>query len=237
MLISVIIPAFNEERYLPETLSSILRARAECRCGVELIVVDNASVDRTMQVARHWGATVVREDVHNVGRVRNAGAAAAQGDVLVFVDADTVVPLRFLDGVAEAMSDPTCIGGRPDVCHYPKLQLLRIYFRAWKWIGLKLGIAQGAAQFCRASAFRSLNGYDESLFMGEDVDFYWRLRRLCVAREANLKFLGDMIVVPSPRRFDHNPMWRTLIWTNPLFIAPLRRARSAWPAWYVRPPR
>src|SRR2546427_10158061 len=92
MLISLVIPAFNEKRYLPETLSSLREAISLCRCSVELIVVDNDSVDRTADVARSFGAIVVHEAVHNISRVRNAGAGVARGDVLAFVDADTIVP-------------------------------------------------------------------------------------------------------------------------------------------------
>jgi GT2 family glycosyltransferase len=98
-------------------------------------------------------------------------------------------------------------------------------------------MAQGAAQFCRKSAFRILNGYDESQFMGEDVDFYRRLRKLCADAGGYLKFLDEVTVVPSPRRFHQSPIWRTLIWTNPVFIASFRKTRSAWTAWYIRPPR
>jgi len=98
-------------------------------------------------------------------------------------------------------------------------------------------MAQGAAQFCRKSAFRTLNGYDELQFMGEDVDFYWRLQKLCAKTGGYLKFLDDVTVVPSTRRFDYTPTWRTLIWTNPVFIAPFRKTRSVWAEWYLRPPR
>src|SRR5713101_3010167 len=125
MLISVVIPAFNEELYLPATLSSLRDAISVCRCGVELIVVDNESADRTTEVARSFGAAVVHEAVHNISRVRNAGASFARGDVLAFVDADTIVPPCFLDRIAEAMADPACIGGRADIVHTPTSRLLR----------------------------------------------------------------------------------------------------------------
>lgn len=237
MLLSVIIPAFNEELYLPQSLSSLQRAAAECKCGIELIVVDNASADRTAESARASAARVVYEPVHNVARVRNAGAATAHGEVLVFVDADTTVPHEFLNRVNEAMTDPLCLGGSADVVHHVRSEVLRTYLSVWRWAGFKLGMAQGAAQFCRTSAFRVLNGYDELQFMGEDVDFYWRLRKLCARTGGHVQFLRDVKVVPSPRRFDMVPVWRTLIWTNPAFIWAFRTSRSAWAQWYVTPPR
>src|SRR5437879_4759839 len=92
MLLSVVVPVFNEESYLPETLSHLHRAISMCRSTVGLIVIDNASVDRTSQVAQSFGATVAHETTHNISRVRNTGADVASGDVLVFVDADTIVP-------------------------------------------------------------------------------------------------------------------------------------------------
>jgi len=235
--LSVVIPAFNEELYLPETLSRLHDAISACPCGVEMIVVNNRSADRTAEVARSFGATVVPEPVHNIARVRNAGAKVARGDVLAFVDADTTVPPHFLQRIAEVMADPACMGGRADMVHAPASRLLRAYLHAWRWLGMRLGMAQGAAQFCRKSAFTLLNGYDESQFMGEDVDFYWRLQRLCAKTGGYLKFLDDLKVVPSARRFNQTPIWRTLVWTNPLFIALFRKTRAAWRDWYVRTPR
>src|SRR5450432_2881780 len=138
MLISVVIPAFNEEAYLPATLSCVRDAISACRCGVELIVVDNESADRTREVARSFGATVVHEAVHNIARVRNAGASAARGDVLAFVDADTIVPPYFLEKVAAAMGDPACFGGSADIIHTPASKLLRTYLEAWRWLGTRL---------------------------------------------------------------------------------------------------
>ena len=96
MSLSVIVPAFNEELYLPETLRNINKAisflEGRAKVDVEVIVVDNASTDRTPEIARSLGAKVVHESIHNIGRVRNIGAGIATGDVLIFVDADTLIP-------------------------------------------------------------------------------------------------------------------------------------------------
>jgi glycosyltransferase involved in cell wall biosynthesis len=241
MFVSVVIPAFDEEAYLGATLASVGRAAAflsEKACvSAEVFVVDNDSSDSTAAVARGFGAVVVRESRHNVARVRNTGARFAGGDVLVFVDADTVVPEELLCRVVEALAEPGCLGGAVDTDYRPAKLTSKIYLRFWRVAGKLLGMAQGATQFCRRDAFDALGGYDETLFMGEDVDFYRRLKRLAKRRGGSVRFIEDVRVTPSTRRFDQWRLWRTLVWTNPLFILLFRRTKSAWRGWYERVPR
>jgi hypothetical protein len=73
--------------------------------------------------------------------------------------------------------------------------------------------------------------------MGEDVDLFWRLRRHARSGAGRVVVLGDVVVRPSPRRFDAWPLWRTLVFTNPLVIRALMRSPRAWHGWYVSPPR
>lgn len=241
MLISVVIPAFNEEGYLGETLASLNRAKAflqgEGGLPAEIIVVDNDSDDSTADVARALGAAVARETQHNVAKVRNTGAKLSNGDVLVFVDADTVVPDKLLSRIVEAMSDATCFGGAVDTDYRPMKPTVRVYLQFWRVIAKLAGMAQGATQFCRRDVFFAMNGYDETLFMGEDVDFHWRLKRIAKRQNGGAAFIEDPRVVPSTRRFDQWRLWRTLVWTNPLFILLFRRRRTCWPGWYKAPPR
>ena len=95
MKITIVVPAFNEEAYLAATLDSIEAAAAHLRAhsdaAIEAIVVDNNSEDGTAAIAREQGATVIDEPVQGIARARNAGARHAEGEVLVFVEAD--VPL------------------------------------------------------------------------------------------------------------------------------------------------
>ena len=107
----------------------------------------------------------------------------------------------------------------------------------WRFVGKVTGMAQGATQFCRKDIYASLHGYDETLYMGEDVDFYWRLKRFAKRCNSYVQFIDDLQVSPSSRRFDEWSMWRTLVWTNPIFILVFRRRKSVWKGWYSVVPR
>ncbi len=239
--ISVIIPAFNEAGYISETLKRLSAAeqhfKAITAADIEILVVDNASTDSTAERARSAGATVVYEAEHNVAKVRNSGAAVTRHDILVFLDADTLVPPELLLRIARAMTDPQCAGGSVDILHRPVSLILRAYLVFWRVLGLIFGMAQGACQFCRKSIFKELGGYDEKWYMGEDVDFYWRLKRLARRRGLRISFVGELQVIPSPRRFDQWPIWRTLLWTFPPLLFVLKRNGAAWGGWYREPPR
>src|SRR4030095_10474512 len=139
MLISVVIPAFNEEAHLGETLASLNRAKAllrdEGHSPAEIIVVDNASDDSTADVARAFGAIVTKETHHNVASVRNSGARFSNGEVLVFVDADTIVPDKLLTRIVDAMSDATCFGGAVDTDYRPTKLTSKAYLQFWRILG------------------------------------------------------------------------------------------------------
>ncbi|MGH9968144.1 MAG: glycosyltransferase [Pyrinomonadaceae bacterium] len=241
MLVSVVIPAFNEEDYIGATLVSVNRAMTFLQekegVSAEIVVVDNESDDSTADVARDFSATVAKEAQHNIARVRNAGAKVANGDVLVFVDADTIVPDILLGRIVEALSEPTCVGGAVDTAYRPKKLTVKIYLQSWRIIGKLAGMAQGATQFCRRDVFFALNGYDETLYMGEDVDFHWRLKRFAKRQNGSICFIEDIKVAPSARRFDQWRLWRTLVWTNPLFVLMFRRRKTSWQGWYKTSPR
>ena len=238
MLLSIIVPAFNEETNIRATLASLQRSQLQNKdLQSEIIVVDNESTDSTSDIARALGVNVIRESQHSIARARNAGARVSGGEVLVFVDADTIVPDNLLSRIADVMLDKTCLGGAVDVHHRPAKLTVRAYLQLWRFIGKLLGMAQGATQFYRRDIFQALQGYDETLFMGEDVDLYWRLRRYAKRHNARTAFIDDIQVAPATRRFDQWPLWRTLIWTNPLVILVFRRNKTFWRGWYEAAPR
>ena len=152
--------------------------------------------------------------------------------MLVFADADVFVPHTLLGAVHGAMNDPACVGGGVDVDYRPKRLSIRLYLRAWRLLSHLMGMAQGATQFCRRSVFEQVGGYDEKAWIGEDVDFYWSPKRLAKRTHRKIRLIRSPRVQPSCRRFDKWPVWKTLIWTNPLFIALFRRWKTVWSGWY-----
>lgn len=238
MKLSIIIPAFNEEAYLPSTLDAIQTAaaylRARLNVEIAIVVVDNNSEDDTAAVARSKGAMVVHEPVQGIARARNAGADYAEGDVFVFVDADVIMPPTLLVEIHTSMSDPACVGGAVDVEYRPKRRTMRLYLRAWRILSRLTGMAQGATQFCRKSVFDEVGGYDEKAWIGEDADFFWALKKLARRTGRTMCFIEAPRVQASSRRFDKWPVWKILVWTNPVFIVLFRRRKAFWSGWYSR---
>lgn len=235
MKFSVIVPAYNEEQYLPATLAAISKALSIAACPAEIIVVDNDSQDKTKQIAEDFSATALLENEHNIATVRNTGAQHATGDVLIFIDADTLVSETLFQKIAAAMEDENCLGGAVAV-EYEEFarKWMKYYLWGWKFWGRVFNMAQGAAQFCRKSAFERLTGYDQAIFMGEDVEFYWRLAKEARRNAGYLHFIEQPGVKTSTRRFDKMSLWKTFLLTHPIFIGLVWRRKSWWKDWYEK---
>src|SRR5687768_3925006 len=114
MKISIIVPAFNEEKLLPGSLRAMNAAREgfhERGWETELIVCDNNSSDATADVARAAGARVVFEPINQISRARNTGAGGATGDWLLFIDADSQPSRELLRDVADAIASGKYVAG------------------------------------------------------------------------------------------------------------------------------
>lgn len=190
MTVSVIVPAFNEERLLPQTLASIRAAMVafdEAGWASELIVCDNNSTDRTAEIAAAAGARVVFEPVNQIARARNTGAAQAAGDWLVFVDADSWPTVELFRDVVAAIRDPRCLAGgatmRADVDH----RAVRAVIGSWNLTSRTLKWAAGSFIYCEAAAFRRVGGFSDKLFAAEEIDLSRRLKRL--ARETGRRMV------------------------------------------------
>ena len=230
-MISIVIPAFNEEKLLPGTLAALRAAISGMEA--EIIVVDNESTDSTPKIATDAGARVISESVHNIGRVRNIGANATNGDIIVFLDADTIVREGVFEQIAIAMSDEKCFGGSVAVEYVPSLRwTMRMYLGICQMIGRAMDWHQGAMQFCRADSFRELNGYDETIYVGEDIEFQWRLSRLARRSGGRITYIEAPAVQTSSRRFVRYGLLKTMVITHPIFILSVWRRPSPWKEWY-----
>jgi glycosyltransferase involved in cell wall biosynthesis len=184
MKISVVVPAFNEERLLPETLPSVRGAMTAFGArgwATELIVCDNNSTDRTADIARAEGATVVFEPVNQIARARNAGAARAGGDWLVFVDADSRPSPELFAEAAAAIAQGRCVAGGSTVRLDTSSLAVRLFILVWNALSRIRSWAAGSFMFCEASAFRQVGGFSQEIYAAEEIELFRRFKRL--ARE------------------------------------------------------
>ena len=203
MQISVVIPAFNEERLLPGTLASVRAAAAAFEArgwATERIVCDNNSTDRTAEIARADGATVVFEPVNQIARARNAGAARASGDWLVFVDADSRPSPDLFAEAAEAIAGGRCIAGGCTVRLDTSRVSVRFFVFLWNAVSRNLGWAAGSFIFCEASAFRQVGGFNQEIYAAEEIDLFRRLKRMARERGRSIVILHRHPLETSDRK-------------------------------------
>lgn len=175
--VSIIIPAKNEEQYLPLCLESIKQLEYS-QDSVEVIVVDNGSTDRTREIAQSFGVKILQDNTKNVAGLRNIGAIAARGEILAFLDADCMVAPDWLLKASRYFDDQEVVawGGPPvppdDASWVQKTWFIMIKndtsVKVVEWLGT-------ADLFVRAVQFREVGGFKEDLISCEDVDLCYRL--------------------------------------------------------------
>ncbi|GAB5560698.1 MAG: glycosyltransferase family A protein [Synoicihabitans sp.] len=178
--LSLIVPAFNEEKLLGETLSQINHAaRVVTSRGwqTELIVCDNNSTDGTAAIAQAAGARVVFEPVNQIARARNRGAEEATGSWLCFIDADSLPSAALFSRTLDAIESTrfVAIGTTLQFDNVP--WYIRVIAQAWKGWSLFLSHMAGSFVVVDARAFRELGGFSDEFFVGEEVDLSVRLKK------------------------------------------------------------
>jgi glycosyltransferase involved in cell wall biosynthesis len=168
-MISFIIPAYNEEQLLGRTLTALTAAARTLERPFEILVVDDASTDRTAAIAREHGARVIPVAYRQIAATRNAGAREANGEMLFFIDADTVVTVRAVAAAVKAMSRGAAAGG----CAFRFDGRLPLYGRIMEAVAgpvyRALALASGCFLFCTREAFRAAGGFDEEMFGAEEA--------------------------------------------------------------------
>ena len=235
--ISVVIPAFNEEKLISASLASVcdaMRAFAERGWESELIVCDNNSTDRTAELARAAGAMVVFEPVNQIGRARNKGAEAATGDWLIFVDADSHPSRELFGEVAAAIQSGRYLYGGATIKLDGQHRAANALTECWNLISRLKKFAAGSFIFCETAAFRRIRGFDINLYASEEIDLSQRLKKAARAEGKTGVIFRRHPMVSSSRKVQLYSSRELLSFILRASLSPRRTVRDqkACYAWY-----
>ena len=215
-LFSVIVPAHNEEQYIGKCLKAIRTAEKQAAPNrVQIIVIANRCTDRTAEIAAKYGASVIENQDRCIASIRNAGAKAADGKILVTVDADTYIAPQTFCEIRSLLGSGKYIGGGA----------MPIFDRASLGIAVSTfyvlllmlpeiirskAMLSGAVFWCRKKDFDAVGGFDESLVSLEDLDFAKRLKKYGEQSGKKYGTLKKSKIYTSARKFDQFGDWYLL---------------------------
>jgi glycosyltransferase involved in cell wall biosynthesis len=189
MHLSIVIPAFNEERLIERCLQSIaasLAANSAPALTSEVIVVDNNSTDNTATLATQAGALVVFEPINQIGRARNTGAAVATGNWLLFLDADSVLNSALLADILQLIEKGKSVGCGCTLRMHGIPWWANAMLTLWTGASILFRWAAGALVVCRSDAFRDVGGFGQELYAGDEIRLSAHLKQW--GRERGLRF-------------------------------------------------
>jgi glycosyltransferase involved in cell wall biosynthesis len=235
--ISVVIPAYNEEKYIGATIENVKQAIKEYQTKysstIEIVVVNNNSSDRTEAVAREHGARVVFEGKNQIAAARNAGGRAARGEIVAFLDADDHISPNLLIVVHEAMTSGKYIGGGVAKVYRDRrltlaqwLERLNNFNR--RWVGVSTGLI-----YTHKETFDRIGGFDEHYYAAEEGRFVLELRKLGKREGKKFCNITEGYVIKSARKFEQMKT-PALVWTGLKFVLfPWKlKDRKACSFWY-----
>jgi glycosyltransferase involved in cell wall biosynthesis len=206
--ISLVIPAFNEEKYLPDLLESVDRARGRYEAGsdqVEVIVADNGSTDGTAAVAFAYGCRVVPVATRAIAAARNGGGAAASGEIVAFVDADSIIHPETFNAIERTLTERVVVGATGVRMSRSSLGIELSMLVATALI--RAGGLDSGVVFCRRSDWEAVGGYNEERLWAEDVQFLIDLKRLGKRRRQRFRRARSARTITSARKFDRFGDW------------------------------
>ena len=204
MLITIAIPAFDEEKLLAATLAAVTEAGdafSERNWEMEVVVCDNNSTDRTAEIAEAGGARVVFEKHNQISRARNTAGKAVKGEWIIFVDADSEPSKALFEATAVAMEKKEVIGGGTTINYDVQNWVVTIITVVWNGISRVMHWPAGSYIFLRTEDFHELNGFSGKLYASEELEFGGRLKKLAQQRDQHLQILTQTPLATSPRRF------------------------------------
>ena len=208
--ISLIIPAYNEEKYIAECLKSVSESKKEF---FEIIVVDNASTDKTSEIAKSFNVKVVYEKEKGVTRARQRGFLEAEGDILAFVDADTRLPKGWLDKIkCEFKKDEKVVSVSGPYVFYDQSPLLKFIIKYLYWYALAMPMymivgymAVGGNFVIKKEVLEKMGGFDTTIeFYGEDTNTARR-----TSKYGKIKFSPKLFIYSSSRRLKGQGLFST----------------------------
>lgn len=208
MKYSVIIPALNEEKLLPDLLENFQDPQLKKDFDYELIVSDGGSSDKTIELAKKYTDKVVlanQNEKQNIAKGRNSGADKAIGDILIFINADVAIDnvYNLFSAIREKLKDEkylamTCkvLINKEEEIFSDKIFLgfYNFYFHLLNVIGV--GMGRGECHIIRRKVFEESGGYNVNFAAGEDFDLFRRIRKL-----GKIYFSRKNIIYESPRRY------------------------------------
>ena len=203
MHLSIIIPAFNEEYLIEHCLQSIstsLAANYKPGFTSEIIVVDNNSTDDTARLATEAGARVVFEPINHIGRARNAGASEAQGDWLLFIDADSILSPGLLSEVLRLIEEGKSVGCGSTLRMEGLPWWVEGILKLWTVTSVMFHWAAGALVVCRSDAFREIGGFNQELYAADEIALSQQLRQWGRQRGLDFVILTKFPLETSPRK-------------------------------------
>jgi glycosyltransferase involved in cell wall biosynthesis len=234
---SIIIPAYNEEKWLTRTLPHLKQAMDMSEVSGEVIVVDNNSTDGTARVARQHNTRIVFEPVNQISRARNTGARIAKGRYFIFLDADTFLSPVLLKTALHHLSGGRCCGGGCLVdFDKPISPFSRKILDLWNWISITFGFAAGCFIYCRRDGFEAIGGFSEKVYASEEIWFSRELQSWGNTRNMAFQMISSHRIITSSRKLDWFSPLELALSAVVLTIFPFSvRFRRLCSHWYYRP--
>jgi glycosyltransferase involved in cell wall biosynthesis len=238
--ISLVVPAYNEESFLPRLMESVEVARAKYRGGrdaVEVIISDNCSTDATAGIACSRGCKVATVEKRNIAAVRNGGVAISEGEIIASCDADMQVHPETFNVIDDFMSRGDIVGGATGF-RFDR-RSLALFVTSLVTVPLaKIGGFESGVVFFRREDFETVGGYKEEKLYGEDVQMLRDLRALGKQRGERFRRARGAKAIVSTRKMDKFGDWH-LLWivakhVQVLIFAPgkIEERRKRFAGWY-----
>jgi glycosyltransferase involved in cell wall biosynthesis len=217
--ISIIIPTLREEKLLPKVLEQFT-PELKKKYNLEVIVSDGGSTDGTLEIAKQYADVLIQNpegQFQNISRGRNLGAKAARGEILCFINGDTIIERihEFFPAVTASLKNKGITGLTCNVYVHKEEETLfdkifhTIYNRYFQLLNLLgIGMGRGECQVVTKQMFEQVGGYDEGIAAGEDFYLFVKLRR-----HGKIAFLRSFTVRESPRRYrKYGYLWISFLW-------------------------